>query len=203
MGTAGVLPVEQPSSWPLCQLQRDGCLWGSTSQHCIFGLSSTSLWLLLIYLAWIITLSLRDAQLWSSMPSLENGRIRSSFLRGFLPDLSMHLADKRPFYPASLYIYLAVSSLVLYRCFPCSASPPSLLALAQVPWFFSVLFWFFCGCWDPYVFIYNHRQGDFLVLSITVTQGLILFFMKISVRISFYIYGKRLTRSMIMSWKII
>lgn len=140
MGTAGVLPVEQPSSWPLCQLQRDGCLWGSTSQHCIFGLSSTSLWLLLIYLAWIITLSLRDAQLWSSMPSLENGRIRSSFLRGFLPDLSMHLADKRPFYPASLYIYLAVSSLVLYRCFPCSASPPSLLALAQVPWFFQFCF---------------------------------------------------------------
>lgn len=104
------------------------------------------------------------------------------------------------------YIYILLSALwycigvFLALLFLCSA-------LLYLPWHksldFSVLFWFFCGCWDPYVFIYNHRQGDFLVLSITVTQGLILFFMKISVRISFYIYGKRLTRSMIMSWKII
>lgn len=65
----------------------------------------------------------------AASPPWSMGELEAVCLRGFLPDLSVHVADKRPFSPSSLYKYVAVSSLVLYQWFAHSAFP-----LLYLPW---------------------------------------------------------------------
>lgn len=79
----------------------------------------------------------------------------------------MHLANKRPFSPASLYARLAASFVLLYLWL--SALLPPFL---YFPWhkFPSLHFYFgsFVAAEIHSIMAYDHKQGNFIFLNITM-----------------------------------
>jgi len=59
----------------------------------------------------------------AASPSWSKGELIGLCFRVFRSALSMYLADKRPFSPASLYACVAFSCVVGYLCLACSVSP--------------------------------------------------------------------------------
>lgn len=95
-----------------CLLHRQTCSWCMPPSAAVFVSSPPApcfSWHIFLDLLCCPCTSYTNTQLWSHKPSLEHRKINGSLLQRFLAAVSIHLADKRPFSPASLDVYLASS----------------------------------------------------------------------------------------------
>lgn len=140
-----------------------------------------------------------NIQLWSCKPSLEHRKINGSLLQRFLAALAMHLADKRPFSPASLDAHLA------FRCWQgvCGLSalfPPSLLSLVQIPQFSSLFWVFLWPLTDTHAIPFTNQEIFLSWILQTFRDQSYFFFLNL---FSFQIHGKGIIPSVIVSQKMI
>lgn len=140
----GLVYVRIPSLQSSMLLHRQTCSWCMPPSAAVFVSSPPApcfSWHFVLDLLCCPCTSHTNTQLWSHKPSLEHRKINGSLLQRFVAAVSMHLADKRPFSPASLDAHLSSSCWWGVRGLPALFSH-FLLSLVQTPQF-SGLIWIF------------------------------------------------------------